>query len=98
MLSGSEHVADASYYRRIFQIPKLGTKLKQDSIPLSYTPRKFIPHPHNGFIYLIEGDHRVLGEEAANKQLQQLVGIPSFPAQCASLIPCSLAARGGPQD
>ncbi|KAI0744105.1 CPSF A subunit region-domain-containing protein [Daedaleopsis nitida] len=57
---------------RIFQIPKLGTKLKQDSIPLSYTPRKFIPHPQNGLIYLIEGDHRVLGEEAANKQLQQL--------------------------
>ena len=50
-----------------------GTKLKQDSIPLSYTPRKFIPHPTNGLLYLIEGDHRVIGEGAATKQLQQMV-------------------------
>ncbi|OSD06959.1 hypothetical protein PYCCODRAFT_1474347 [Trametes coccinea BRFM310] len=57
---------------RIFQIPKLGTKLKQDSMPLTYTPRKFIPHPTNGLLYLIEGDHRVMSEEAANKKLQEL--------------------------
>jgi splicing factor 3B subunit 3 len=57
---------------RIFQIPKLGMKLKQDSIPLSYTPRKFISHPTNRYLYLIEGDHRVMGEEAINKRLQQL--------------------------
>ena len=48
-------------------------KLKQDSIPLSYTPRKFISHPTNRYLYLIEGDHRVMGEEAINKRLQQLV-------------------------
>ena len=58
----------------IFQIPRLGMKLKQDSIPLSYTPRKFISHPTNRYLYLIEGDHRVIGEEAVNKRLQQLVG------------------------
>ncbi|OAX33849.1 hypothetical protein K503DRAFT_836197 [Rhizopogon vinicolor AM-OR11-026] len=57
---------------RIFQIPKLGMKLKQDSIPLSFTPRKFICHPKERFFYLIEGDHRVLGEEAANKRLQEM--------------------------
>ncbi|KAN0091266.1 CPSF A subunit region domain containing protein [Tylopilus felleus] len=57
---------------RIFQIPKLGMKLKQDSILLSYTPRKFISHPTNRYLYLIEGDHRVIGEEATNKRLQQL--------------------------
>ncbi|KAI9571126.1 CPSF A subunit region-domain-containing protein [Boletus coccyginus] len=57
---------------RIFQIPKLGMKLKQDSIPLSYTPRRFISHPANRYLYLIEGDHRVMGEEAVNKHLQQL--------------------------
>ena len=27
----------------------------------------------NGLLYLIEGDHRVMGEEAAAKQLQQMV-------------------------
>ena len=57
----------------IFQIPKLGTKLKQDTIPLSHTPRKFITHPHNGYFYLIEGDHRVMGEEAVQQGLDKLV-------------------------
>ncbi|KAI6106117.1 CPSF A subunit region-domain-containing protein [Pisolithus croceorrhizus] len=56
----------------IFQIPKLGMKLKQDAIQLSCTPRKFISHPTNRFLYLIEGDHRVLGEDAINRQLAQL--------------------------
>jgi splicing factor 3B subunit 3 len=56
---------------RIFQIPKLGTQLKQDSIPLSYTPRKFIAH--GPYFYLVEGDHRVLGEDAAEKRLTELV-------------------------
>ena len=58
---------------RIFSITKLGTKLKQDAIPLEYTPRKFVTHPHNHYFYLIESDHRVLSEEAANKQLEKLV-------------------------
>ncbi|KAF9237558.1 CPSF A subunit region-domain-containing protein [Melanogaster broomeanus] len=57
---------------RIFQVPKLGMKLKQDAIPLSYTPRKFISHPTNRYLYLIEGDHRVMGEEAINKRLHEL--------------------------
>ncbi|KAH7888865.1 CPSF A subunit region-domain-containing protein [Phlebopus sp. FC_14] len=57
---------------RIFQVPKLGMKLKQDAIPLSYTPRKFISHPTNRYLYLIEGDHRVMGEEAINKRLQEI--------------------------
>ncbi|KAK0448811.1 mono-functional DNA-alkylating methyl methanesulfonate N-term-domain-containing protein [Armillaria borealis] len=57
---------------RIFQIPKLGTKLKADSIPLSYTPRKFITHPHNEYFYIIEADHRTLGDDAAAKKLAEL--------------------------
>jgi len=52
-------------------------KLKQDSIPLSYTPRKFITHPTNNYFYMIEGDHRVMGEGAAQKKLQELVSIIS---------------------
>lgn len=63
----------AQCFSRIFQIPKLGTNLKQDSIPLSYTPRKFIPHPSNHYLYMIEGDHRVHGDEAAAKKLDELV-------------------------
>lgn len=57
---------------RIFQIPKLGTKLKQDSIPLSYTPRKFITHPSNHYFYMIEGDHRVHGEDSVAKKVAEL--------------------------
>ncbi|KAF9652978.1 hypothetical protein BDM02DRAFT_3160528 [Thelephora ganbajun] len=56
---------------RIFQIPNLGTKLKQDSMPLSYTPRKMITHPGNNYLYVIESDHRVWGEDAAVKKLAE---------------------------
>ena len=64
-------------------------------MPLSYTPRKFIPHPHNGLLYLIEGDHRVMSEEAANKQLQQLVSSLRVvrPLLCLTLI-CHQRAQG----
>lgn len=64
------------YFYSIFQVPKLGTKLKHDSIPLSYTPRKFITHPDpdNHFFYVIEGDHRVWGDEAAAQKIQEMVG------------------------
>lgn len=48
-------------------------KLKQDSIPLSYTPRKFITHPSNPYFYLIEGDHRTVSAEASEKRLAELV-------------------------
>jgi splicing factor 3B subunit 3 len=56
----------------IFQISKLGTKLKQDSLQLSYTPRRFITHPNNSYFYIIESDHRVLGDDAAGKKVQEL--------------------------
>jgi splicing factor 3B subunit 3 len=65
--------------RSIFQIPKLGTKLKQDSMPLSYTPRKFITHPTNHYFYMIEGDHRVTGPDAAASKLDELVSVLSIP-------------------
>jgi splicing factor 3B subunit 3 len=58
---------------RIFQVPKLGTKLKQDALQLSYTPRKLIMHPMNSYFYVIESDHRVLGEDAVEAKVQSLV-------------------------
>jgi splicing factor 3B subunit 3 len=63
----------------IFQIPNLGTKLKQDSMPLSYTPRKMITHPNNNYFYVIESDHRVWGDDAAEKKLAELVCESSAP-------------------
>jgi len=46
---------------RIFTIADLGTKLKQEIVPLSYTPRKVAPHPSKpGRFFVVEADHRVL--------------------------------------
>ncbi|RDX46072.1 hypothetical protein OH76DRAFT_1531965 [Lentinus brumalis] len=56
----------------IFQVTNLGATMKQDSIPLDYTPRKFLMHPQNGLFYLIEGDHRAYSEESSQQQLERL--------------------------
>ncbi|ELU42250.1 splicing factor 3B subunit 3 [Rhizoctonia solani AG-1 IA] len=58
---------------RIFQIPKLSDKLKQVTMPLSYTPRKIAVHPEHQLFYVIESDHRTWGSEAKNKRLAELV-------------------------
>ncbi|CAE6440620.1 unnamed protein product, partial [Rhizoctonia solani] len=57
---------------RIFQIPKLSDKLKQVTMPLSYTPRKIAVHPEHQLFYVIESDHRTWGSEAKNKKLAEL--------------------------
>ena len=60
---------------RIFTIPKLGEKLKQDSTPLSYTPRKFISHPYNSIFYMIESDHRTYGPVATQRIISEKVSL-----------------------
>ncbi|KAL7420211.1 pre-mRNA-splicing factor rse1 [Cryptotrichosporon argae] len=52
---------------RIFTIPKLGERLKQDTTQLSYTPRKFVNHPYQNIFYVIETDHRVYGPAAVER-------------------------------
>lgn len=52
-------------------------KLKQDAMPLSYTPRKLISHPSHQLFYTIESDHRSYGEDVATKKLEELVR-PNF--------------------
>lgn len=61
-------------------------KLKQDSIALSYTPRKFITHPSNPYFYLIEGDHRTMSAEASEKRLAELVSYSYAPCGFEKLI------------
>jgi splicing factor 3B subunit 3 len=58
---------------RIFQLPKLGGKLTQTSLPLSYTPRKIVSHPSFQYFYLIESDHRTYSEQAIEIRLQEMV-------------------------
>ncbi|KAG8528796.1 pre-mRNA-splicing factor rse1 [Bacidia gigantensis] len=45
---------------RIFSIEKLGNSLLQESIPLTYTPRKFIRHPEQPLFYTIESENNTL--------------------------------------
>ena len=54
---------------RIFTFPKLGAKVQQTSIPLSYTPRKLVTSPLTKMLYVVESDHRTLSPQAQ----QQLI-------------------------
>lgn len=42
---------------RIFSIDQLSNNLKQEIMPLSYTPRRLIQHPHRPLFYILETDH-----------------------------------------
>jgi splicing factor 3B subunit 3 len=52
-------------------IPKLGLKLKQDVIPLTYTPRRFASHPYHALSYIIETDHRAYGQAAIDRVIKE---------------------------
>ncbi|KAL7268376.1 pre-mRNA-splicing factor rse1 [Rhizina undulata] len=56
--------------RRIFTIEKLTDNLQQESIPLSYTPRKFIKHPEHKLFYVIEADANTLSVATKQKLLE----------------------------
>ncbi|KAJ5733568.1 Pre-mRNA-splicing factor rse1 [Penicillium malachiteum] len=45
---------------RIFSIEKLNNNMLQSSIPLAYTPRRFVKHPEQPLFYIIESDNNVL--------------------------------------
>ncbi|OJJ49096.1 hypothetical protein ASPZODRAFT_60110 [Penicilliopsis zonata CBS 506.65] len=45
---------------RIFSIEKLDNNLLQESIPLAYTPRRFVKHPEQPLFYVIESDSNIL--------------------------------------
>jgi splicing factor 3B subunit 3 len=53
-------------FSRIFSIDKLSNNLLQQSIPLAYTPRKFVRHPDQPLFYTIESDNNTLS--ASTKQ------------------------------
>ena len=55
---------------RIFSIEKLTNNLLQQSIPLTYTPRKFVRHPEQPLFYTIESDNNTLSP-STKKQLHE---------------------------
>jgi splicing factor 3B subunit 3 len=56
--------------QRIFSIDKLTDNLLQESIPLTYTPRRFVRHPDQPYFYTIESDNNILSPATKNKLLQ----------------------------
>ncbi|KAL6720380.1 pre-mRNA-splicing factor rse1 [Lecanora helva] len=54
---------------RIFSIEKLGNNLLQQSIPLTYTPRKFVRHPEQPLFYTIESDNNTLSPSTKQRLL-----------------------------
>ncbi|OJJ82694.1 DDB1/RSE1 family protein [Aspergillus glaucus CBS 516.65] len=45
---------------RIFSIERLDNNMLQESIPLTYTPRRFLKHPEQPLFYVIESDNNTL--------------------------------------
>ncbi|CAF9928539.1 pre-mRNA-splicing factor rse1 [Imshaugia aleurites] len=54
---------------RIFSIDKLGNSLLQQSIPLTYTPRKFVRHPEQPLFYTIEAENNTLSPATKQRLL-----------------------------
>ncbi|KAL2869807.1 DDB1/RSE1 family protein [Aspergillus lucknowensis] len=55
---------------RIFSIEKLDNNILQQSIPLAYTPRRFLKHPEQPFFYVIEADSNVLSPATRARLLE----------------------------
>ncbi|KAL5333942.1 CPSF A subunit region-domain-containing protein [Aspergillus crustosus] len=55
---------------RIFSIEKLGNNMLQQSIPLTYTPRRFVKHPDQPLFYVIEADNNTLSPTTRNRLLE----------------------------
>jgi splicing factor 3B subunit 3 len=68
---------------RIFTIEKLTDNLLQESIPLTYTPRRFVRHPEQPLFYTIESDNNILPVATRNKLLQD----PSVVNGDATILP-----------
>jgi splicing factor 3B subunit 3 len=70
-------------YFRIFSIEKLTDNLLQESIPLTYTPRRFVRHPERPFFYVIEADNNILSPATKQKLLED----PSVVNGDATVLP-----------
>ncbi|KAF5561839.1 pre-mRNA-splicing factor rse-1 [Fusarium phyllophilum] len=53
----------------IFSIENLSDNMVQRSLPLTYTPRHFVKHPHAPYFYTIEADNNTLGPELRTQLL-----------------------------
>eukprot|EP00118_Oscarella_pearsei_P025484 m.308260 g.308260 ORF g.308260 m.308260 type:complete len:1220 (+) comp43647_c0_seq1:82-3741(+) len=65
-------VAIASNTLRILALEKLGVVFNQVAMPLQYTPRKFVIHPVNKSLIILETDHNALTEATKAQRKQQI--------------------------
>ncbi|KAL1999187.1 hypothetical protein VTN02DRAFT_4905 [Thermoascus thermophilus] len=56
---------------RIFSIEKLDNNILQESIPLAYTPRRFVKHPEQPLFYVIEADNNILSPTTQARLLEE---------------------------
>ncbi|KAJ6491555.1 mono-functional DNA-alkylating methyl methanesulfonate N-term-domain-containing protein [Mycena vulgaris] len=54
---------------RIFSLPKIDDKLHQNVTPLSHTPRQMVCHPNNKYVYIVEGDNRVMEDTLSENMM-----------------------------
>lgn len=65
-------VAIAGNTLRILALEKLGAIFNQQSVDLTYTPRKFIVHPMTGYIVTIETDHNSFTSKTKKTRKEQM--------------------------
>ncbi|KAK5091650.1 pre-mRNA-splicing factor rse1 [Lithohypha guttulata] len=56
---------------RIFSVEDISRNLLQESIPLPYTPRKFVKHPEHNLFYVIESDNNTLASSTRSKLINE---------------------------
>ena len=56
-------------------LEKLGAVFNQVSMPLQYTPRKFVIHPDTNKLVLIESDHNAYTEDTKKQRKQQMAEV-----------------------
>ncbi|GAA5996109.1 U2 snRNP complex subunit RSE1 [Rhodotorula paludigena] len=57
---------------RIFTFPRLGQKVQQTAIDLSYTPRQLLTSPYSRLLYTVEADHRTYSPAAIQKTVSDM--------------------------
>ncbi|KAJ5651742.1 hypothetical protein N7507_009168 [Penicillium longicatenatum] len=77
---------------RIFSIEKLDNNMLQESIPLAYTPRRFVKHPEHPLFYVIESDNNVLSPATRESLIKDSEARNGEPA---SLLPAEFGYPRG---
>ncbi len=73
------------FFVRILALEKLGAVFNQVSMPLQYTPRKFVIHPDTSSLIVIETDHNAYTEDTKlmrKEQMAEVIILLLHPPSC----------------